>query len=136
MTKIKSLPDKIGMVLSIGCVIHCIVLPFVIPLLPFLGFMFDHGSNFHLILAGIIALIASIAFVPGYLKHKSFAPSIVALIGIATIIGTGLIEKFDEHHANHPSLLIITMAVGSVFIVIGHWGNHILSCRCKHHFKE
>ena len=120
--------DRIGMLLSIGCIVHCILLPFIIPFLPFLGFMFDHDSHFHLILSGAIVSIAAIALIPGYLKHKSKGPLASALIGITLIISMGIFEHFIEH----PGILIATM-IGSIFIILGHYFNHKFTCHCLHH---
>jgi len=120
--------DKIGMVVSIGCAIHCIITPFIIPLLPMIGFVFGHDSHFHLILAGIIVVIAILALVPGYLKHRMWGPIMSAWIGITIIIVMGVIEHYTE-----SIMITITTIIGSMFVMTGHYFNHKYTCRCKHH---
>ena len=120
--------DKIGMVLSAGCAIHCILVPIVLPLLPMIGFAFGHDSHFHLILAAVITGVACFALIPGYLKHRSYGPIIIATCGIGIIVATGIMERYSE------SIMITACTImGSLFVIIGHYFNHKFVCKCKNH---
>jgi len=120
--------DKIGTALSVGCAVHCILMPIVLPLLPMLGFLVGHDSYFHLILAAIITGVAAIALIPGYLKHRFILPLASASLGIIIVIGMGVLE-----HITHSPLIILVTIFGSGLIINGHYFNHKYSCKCEHH---
>lgn len=124
--------DVVGMVLSIGCVIHCLLFPIILPLLPFIGFTFNHESGFHLILAAIISFTAALALAMGYRKHKMYGPLVLASFGVVLITIMGIAEIFTES----PIIIAITV-VGSAFIIMGHYFNHkyLCKCGCGHHRK-
>lgn len=66
--------DKIGIIVSIGCLVHCLLLPIILPILPFFGFAIDHDSNFHLFLSGLILIIAFAAMIPEFLRTYMVRP--------------------------------------------------------------
>ena len=120
--------DKMGMALSIGCAIHCMLMPIIIPMLPAIGFVFGHDSKFHIILAFIIISVAGIALLFGYQKHKVNKPLIYASIGCVLSLTTGIVE----HYLEHIMITVITI-LGSMFVAFAHYLNHKYLCRCKHH---
>lgn len=119
--------DKLGIILSVGCLIHCILTPLVIPVLPLLGLTMEHEAFVHLILGSAVLIIAATTFIPGYLKHRDIFIMIAGFIGALTVMTTGIGELF-----NHESYTIFTIS-GSVILVISHYLNHKLSCECSHH---
>jgi len=120
--------DILGIAASTICLIHCLAMPFVIGLLPLMGWQFLSGKLAHQILAGFVFTFALFAIVPGYLRHRKNLVLIgmlsgLTLVGMATFIcGTLLPETFE--------LPMIT--VGNIILVITHWHNHHLAS-CKHH---
>jgi hypothetical protein len=117
--------DKIGVILSVGCMIHCILLPVLLPLLPMIGLFIGHNSNFHLVLTFAIVAVAFIALIPGYIKHRILIPFASATIGIAC-----LIVALNAETEIAEILITIT---GGIFLVFGHYTNHKLICKCQHH---
>lgn len=126
----KSWLDRIGVILSIGCMIHCLLLPIILPALPLLGLVFDHESGFHFVLSFIIAGVAALALVPGYKKHGVLNPIIVGFAGVMVLIAGGIVEGM--HHQHEVSHTVITV-FGSILMVSAHIKNHRLSCSCDHH---
>ena len=120
--------DKIGAALSIGCAVHCIITPIILPLLPMLGFFIGHDGYFHLVLSAFIVGVAAFALIPGYLKHKEKAPLTFALIGITIILLMGVLEHFIE-----SPLIVVGTIIGSLNIITGHYLNHKYRCKCNHH---
>lgn len=125
--KTKTNLDFLGMILSFGCVIHCLLLPIIIPLLPSIGFVFGHDSYTHLILSVAISIIAVFALIPGYFKHKVQFPIVIASFGIIVIISMGVLERHTE-----SMVITATTIVGSILVIIGHYLNHKYSCSCEH----
>lgn len=77
--------DWVGIVASIGCAIHCAVMPFVIAYLPALGLSFLADEAFHKWMALACFLIAIAAFVPGIRKHGNWTPVSVGAVGLVLI---------------------------------------------------
>ena len=119
--------DKIGIILSIGCLIHCILTPLIIPMLPLFGLAVEHEAFVHLILGSVVLTIAAITFIPGYLKHKDIFIMIAGFSGALIVMATGIGELLS-----HESYTIFTV-LGSIVLVISHYLNHKLSCECLHH---
>ena len=121
--------DKLGMILSIGCMIHCLLLPIILPLLPLLGFMVKHDGRFHLCLASAITVVALLALIPGVKQHKNYRPISFAALGISMITFAGLMEYIG---VGVFSAIAITVC-GSCYLTLGHYLNHKYSCACRHH---
>src|SRR5580700_8987843 len=62
--------DNLGIVASTICLIHCLAMPFVMAMLPMLGWQFLEGKSAHFVLAAFVVSFALLAIVPGYFKHK------------------------------------------------------------------
>ena len=77
--------DRMGMLASIGCAIHCAAMPFVISYLPSLGLSWMSGEGFHRWMAFICAAIAISAFVPGWRHHRRLAPALLGLVGVVLL---------------------------------------------------
>lgn len=118
--------DKIGMLLSVGCLIHCILFPLILPMIPLLGFTVEHQAMWHIVLLIPIVIIAIIAFIPGYKKHKLAEILVTAFVGIICLIISGIMELVDvDSHA--------LTVLGSINLVLAHYLNHKHSCKCDHH---
>lgn len=129
MSHAQSKLDRVGMILSIGCMIHCILLPVILPLLPLLGLMVGHDGYFHLILGGLIVVTAVLALIPGMKKHLNVLPLSLGGYGIAFIFGGGVGELT---HMPEYATTILTI-IGSCFMVTAHYLNHKYTCMCVHH---
>ncbi len=120
----------VGMVLSVVCAIHCLSVPFLMGVLPLLGFGFlaDHG--FEWVMVSVIFLVAGLSYVNGYRRHGKAAIFLFLAVGVLVFAG---IRPFLTEEL-HP---IATLFGGTVF-VLGHWKNwhwHKASCRkacCSH----
>ena len=120
--------DMLGIAASSICLIHCLAMPFLIGLLPLIGWQFLAGKLAHQILATFVFAFALFAIVPGYLKHQR-KPVLIAmlaglsLVAIATFIcGTILPENLE----------LPMISIGNIILVITHWHNHHLAS-CEHH---
>jgi hypothetical protein len=117
--------DTLGIVASTICLIHCAGMPFLVSLLPLIGFQFLQGHAAHHILAFFVVAFAFLAIVPGYVQHRNTAILVAMLAGVSTVIfatfGSGLLfpESFE--------LPLIT--VGNLIVVFTHLRNRRL---CKH----
>ena len=93
--------DRIGMLASLGCAIHCAAMPLVIGYLPSLGLTWMAGESFHKWMAVICAVIALVAFVPGWRRHRLIAPAMLGAVGIGLISSAAFaLEPCCEHGAS------------------------------------
>jgi len=120
--------DKVGIALSVGCLVHCVLMPLVLPLIPLIGLTIKHGFVFHIVMALIIAVIAYFAFNVGYLKHGNPIPRIIGSVGVIFLFTGGILEFLHI-----GSIAFITTLLGSVSLITAHYKNHKYSCSCEHH---
>ena len=71
--------DRLGIVFSSACAIHCVMVAFL-PLFFPIVIQYVHSSWIHIVVVTIILFTSPLAFVPGYRKH-----------GITWILGTALL---------------------------------------------
>jgi uncharacterized membrane protein YeaQ/YmgE (transglycosylase-associated protein family) len=120
--------DKIGIALSVGCMVHCIVMPLVLPLIPLIGLTMRHGFLFHIIIAAIIGIVAYFAFRSGLKKHGNSLPTLLGSTGVLLLFIGGALELL---HLDGTALM--TTVFGSMLLITAHYKNHKLSCSCEHH---
>ena len=103
--------------LSFCCLIHCLLTPFLVVLLPLLSF----EKEIHGIVLFPLLFFAAIAFFKGYRRHRKVSiimqsiASFLILI-IALFFLHGLVE-------------LITAVCGSLLLIGAHWRN-IKHCHC------
>jgi hypothetical protein len=120
--------DALGIAASTLCLIHCLAMPFVITLLPVLGWQFLEGRNAHYVLATFVFAFALSAIVPGYLKHKRVDILCGMLFGLTCV----LIATFAPYSILPEKLELPLITMGNIILVITHWRNRGLSITCNH----
>lgn len=79
--------DRVGIIASVGCAIHCAAMPFVIAWLPALGLSFLAEEGFHQWMAVLCFGLALAAFVPGWRSHRRLLPAVIGATGLILITG-------------------------------------------------
>jgi hypothetical protein len=120
--------DALGITASTICIIHCMAMPFVITMLPFLGWQFMEGRTAHHILAGFVITFALLAVVPGYLKHKRRDVLASMLLGLSFV----LYATFAPRRILPENLELPLITIGNIILVATHWRNRGLSL-CRFH---
>lgn len=117
--------DKLGLVVSWGCLVHCLLLPFLIPALPGLSFLVEDGV--HELLAILVFATGMFAFYRGYLAHHHMHIFIGGGVGLGLLL-LGLM--FSHSHAwGAISPQILLTVLGSVVLIASHLAN-IRHSRC------
>lgn len=120
--------DLIGSVLSISCIIHCILMPIVLPLFPVISLSIGGDAYFHSIMLFAVVISSLVAFRSGFRKHKDATTIMLAICANSVLIFALSLETiFDTHMAT------ILTVLGGLFLVMAHYRNHKLSCLCRHH---
>ena len=126
----KHFVDRVGIVLSIVCGIHCILTPIILIFSPWLA-SYWANEYFH-----IVWLIVTSAVMTSVIARHGIRTQ-VAKIGAAGLVlvlfgaTTQLFEGGHGHHEEEFHLLeIIPTLIGGVFLLIAHLKS-IRSCACK-----
>ena len=77
--------NKFGLVLPFLCAIHCIALPFLVSLLPFLGQSFFSSEIFEWLMLLVGACTSAYLLTRDRRIHKQFSPIILALLGFGVL---------------------------------------------------
>jgi maltodextrin utilization protein YvdJ len=123
MTKLQMLSDKLAIGFSMVCVVHCLVLPILLILLPpFSGLFALDDEMFHQWMLCEVLPISIAALIMGYLHHRSYKVFLVGSIGltliiISTTLGHDVLGKTGE---------VVVSILGSMSIAYGHFRNYQL----------
>jgi hypothetical protein len=118
--------DKLGILASGLCMIHCLVVPLLLLLLPSL--LSGVEDSTHKILLWVVTPLALMALVQGYLRHRCLSPLIVGFIGLL-LMGLSLI--LDTHVQGLTLHSLLMLGAGGCLLV-AHTRN---LKRCTHSNK-
>lgn len=154
--------DRLGISLSLLCMIHCFLTPVLLLLLPlmnthpsegmwFWGIEVLSSESWHVIFLLVVPMVALLAFLPGWRHHRDKRIWGFAAIGFF-FLGAGVFTGWlggEAHHKNEMSMqnisalseLILTI-IGSTFFIRAHFINRkLLGCQigegcCEAHVEE
>lgn len=122
--------DNLGIAASVLCLIHCLAMPFLIAILPFLGLKFLDSHESHIWLGSAIIAFALFAIVPGYWKHKKVG----ILAGMVVGVGLVMVGSYFSHIFALEEVELPVVIAGNLTLVTTHILNmrQVRSC-CDHH---
>lgn len=121
--------DRWGIFLSGLCLVHCLLTPIIIFLIPWLE-AYLREEIFHALLFIIILPLAFITFYSGHKIHRSKRPIILGTLGIAFLASDLILpESMHEIAFLHTGLTIF----GSLLLVGAHYFNWHCHCHHDHH---
>lgn len=108
--------DKLGLIASTVCLVHCLLMPLVVPLL---SFTFLEGMETHFLV--IMILIAFYSAISGLQAHKKLLPFLLLVASgtLAAFVGT----NESMHVWAHPLI-----AIG---LLLGHTSNIWFHKQCR-----
>ncbi len=120
--------DRIGATASLLCAVHCVLLPFVLALLPLIGLEFLAGHTFERIFVACAAVLASASLITAYRRHRKPHALFLMVPGIMLLV-FGIAIDLDVH------VLIHTLCVvsGGLLVASAHITNLVLAHRHHHH---
>jgi hypothetical protein len=122
-----TLIDRVGATASLLCAVHCVLLPFVLALLPLIGLEFLAGHTFERIFVTCAALLASTSILAGYRRHRRPHALYLMVPGIALLL-FGVAINLDVHVVVHT----VAVVSGGVLVAASHVTNLVLSHRHLH----
>jgi hypothetical protein len=116
--------DAVAIGASLACLVHCLVLPLLLALLPALTRVVAVPESFHLG-AFLFAIPASAwAMHTGYRHHGALFPALFGAIGLL-LLGGGALGGFDLAIETGVTVL------GSLVLASAHWVNWSLQRRIE-----
>ena len=123
--------DKAGMIASITCAIHCMIMPLIITLLPIFGLSLFATEEFEWILLMISAMLGVTSLCFGFRKHKSFKAFSFLGIGLTfLVIGRLAHEHISNFKVLQFDIYLLFLVIGAILVAISHWLNNKLCNSC------
>jgi hypothetical protein len=129
MNQVKTLRiwDFLGMGLSLICLIHCLLIPVMMGLMPVLAASLLNDESFHVLMIAVVLPVAGLALVPGYLRTRRQGALLSGVIGLV-LLSTGILAGHALGEMFETGLTV----VGAAFLFRAHWINHARACACSH----
>jgi hypothetical protein len=127
MSPRQRLLDSLAIGASMLCLVHCLLLPLVILLLPMLAHILDVPEEFHLAVFLLAVPTSLLALRAGWRQHGCRAVWLPALSGL-TLLAAGLFVAPTE-----AAEVAVTVA-GSLLLALGHllnWRRSAGACASK-----
>jgi hypothetical protein len=122
--------DRSAVGLSVLCIAHCLIVPFVVTMVPSLAAYWFAGENLHLMLLYLVLPTTIVGIGLGCRRHRSYgilfwAGSGPLLLVFAFLFGHNLFGEAAER---------LLTVVGAGCVMIAHIQNFRLcrSCDCEH----
>ncbi|QLC26872.1 MerC domain-containing protein [Parasphingopyxis algicola] len=106
---------------SLLCIVHCLILPVAVALLPALAAFVALPETLHIWLLGFVVPVAGIVLLSGYRVHRDNRPPVAGAAGLVLLALAALL--FPE-----TVLDMVLSTVGSVLLV----GAHLLNWAYRH----
>lgn len=113
--------DRMGMSLSVLCLIHCLAFPFFILFVPSMDWLFTNETLVHWILLGLALPVSLVAFGHGLRYHGDWLTLILGGLGLLLLI-VGV-----SHLLGHESEFYLTVP-GAFILFVAHvrnWRHHL-----------
>ncbi len=128
MGTLQVLTDKLSIGLSMACAIHCLLLPFMLVLIPGMTALQLDSEAFHLWMVMAVLPLSLYALTMGCRQHKHYRLLLLGGIGlvllvVAVLLGEAMLGETGEK--------ILTL-FGASLIAVGHAWNFRL---CRQHVE-
>ena len=132
--------DRIAIILSGICAIHCILLPVIATLIPLFAITIQHGHQlhefwFHQFILVFILPVSIIGLITGFRSHRQWLPIVIAIIGLLILLSNALFAGYliSNHIIPHEGEMILTIT-GGVIHSIGHILNLLATRKLHKHY--
>ncbi|HJR11922.1 MAG TPA: MerC domain-containing protein [Rhodanobacteraceae bacterium] len=122
-----ALVDRVGATASLLCAVHCMLLPFVLALLPLIGLAFLAGHTFERIFVACAAALASASILVAYRRHRHPHALFLMVPGIVLLV-LGVAIDINAHVVIHTTSVV----TGGLLVASAHVTNLVLAHRHRH----
>ncbi|WP_416359619.1 MerC domain-containing protein [Alteromonas macleodii] len=129
MPKVQFISDRLAMLLSSLCVIHCLLTPILLISIPALaGVSILNDETFHQILLFFVLPIGVFALSLGYLHHKNKWVVFAGVFGLTLLSSPLLVEWIGLGHEVLGEYGEVIITVIASFIIVGA---HLINYRLR-----
>jgi hypothetical protein len=121
----RSLLDRVAVVLSSICMLHCLALPFLLTLAPITQGAFLDEQVFHILMLVLILPVSVIALTIGCRKHKDPLTMVLGSVGLVVLA----ITAFFGHDWFGMTGERIVTSLGGLILAGAHIQNYRI---CRH----
>jgi hypothetical protein len=111
--------DRVAIVLSGICIVHCLAVPLLVALLPIAAVGLGDDVHFHGLMLGLVVPTSLVGFYIGYRIHQRGGLVGLGLGGIAVLTAAAL----WGHSQWVEGLEVLVSVVGSLSLAVAHWLN-------------
>jgi hypothetical protein len=108
--------DGLGVLLSGICLVHCLVLPIAVGLVPLLGIGILGHQQFHQVLIFLVLPTSAIGLSLGYRRHHRSYILAIGIVGVAILVAIALFA----HELVDSRAEIIIASVGGIIVASSH----------------
>ncbi len=119
--------DRVGITLSGICVVHCLLLPVLLALLPLWPFGETLHAWMHPAIAVLLVPTTALAMISAYRRHRRWMILVLLGSGLVFILAAGILGHIGP---GAPLEMIVTM-IGSFLLITGHWINWRRGAHCS-----
>lgn len=127
MSSIKSRWDRVGIWLSGICLVHCLLLPLALVVVPLSALIVTWHEEVHVVFAGLLIPTTALAAYQGYRRHRQRRVLWWFGLGLSLV----LIASFPGHEVLGVLGGTIVTMLGSILLIGGHWQNWRLRTQCE-----
>jgi hypothetical protein len=124
VTRYTSLADRVGMVGSVLCALHCALVPLIAALLPALGMVALAGSDLDQMVVVFATVLGVTSLGIGFRRHRAFHAWILLVPGVLLL----WLASFTVLH-DHSGIHTWMMVAGGLLVAVAHLANLRLSHR-------
>ncbi len=110
--------DRISLVFSGLCILHCLAVPVLLVLVPLGSGLVASDSHFHQAALLIIVPISLVAFGLGYRQHRQLSVPAVGLAGLSLLVAAA----YWGHSAGLLAESVLSIGA-SALLIMAHWKN-------------
>ena len=111
--------DRVAIALSAICIVHCLVVPLLVALLPLAAVALGEAGHFHGLMLWLVIPSSFIGFYLGYREHSRAGFGMLGAVGLGLITVAALLG-----HGQWTSWLEASISLlGSLILVRAHWIN-------------
>lgn len=112
--------DQAAICLSAACLVHCLGVPLLLVLAPWMTLGVLGEEWFHLGLVAFVVPLSLLAFHLGFRQHGQRAMMLPGLAGVTLVALAAGLEV--GHLVGHTVSAALT-SVGGILLIVGHWLN-------------
>jgi hypothetical protein len=125
--RLTAVADRVGIVGSVLCAVHCAVVPLLVALLPALGLGLFGGADLDQMVAVFATVLGVTSLSVGFRRHRAFRAWALMLPGLGLLWAVSFTELHD-HSTSHALLMV----AGGLLVA----GAHFVNLRLTHRRTE